>query len=134
MLGPSSSTQLPIPGTPAYKKARKAYLKSTQNRASDDSHDWSPFRKAEKKFKAKFPPPDLSKVLDLALLDERRQKEVEGGIWKGSSDALKVTRIQLKQPTSVRGEPTRSTSRAYILDQVPGMSTIASRILKVLKQ
>jgi alkylated DNA repair protein alkB family protein 1 len=50
----------------AYKKARRQYLKTTRNRDNDIDQDWTPFRAAEKYYKARFPPPDLSSVLDLA--------------------------------------------------------------------
>lgn len=49
-----------------YKKARRLHWKSTKNRPVDVDQGWSAFRAAEKKYKARFPPPDLSTVLDLA--------------------------------------------------------------------
>ena len=49
-----------------FKKARRQHYKSTKNRPADVDASWSPFRAAEKKYKARFPPPDLSAVLDLA--------------------------------------------------------------------
>ncbi|OAX39202.1 hypothetical protein K503DRAFT_769734 [Rhizopogon vinicolor AM-OR11-026] len=54
------------PGSAAYKKARRQYLKTTKNRSKDIDAEWTPFRIAEKRYKARFPPPDLSHVLDLA--------------------------------------------------------------------
>lgn len=51
-----------------HKKARRLHYKSTKNRPVAVDQSWSPFRAAEKKYKARFPPPDLSAVLDLASL------------------------------------------------------------------
>lgn len=102
-------------GSPAYKKARKQYLKSTSNRPSNDSFGWTPFRAAEKKYKARFPPPDLSDVLDLALLDDGRTEEIELGKWKGRVDAIKTQEINLKS------EAGKKRRRAFCIPQVPGM-------------
>ncbi|KAF7295006.1 hypothetical protein MIND_01038700 [Mycena indigotica] len=49
------------------KKARRQYLNSIHNTID---RDWTPFRAVEKRFKARFPPLDLSDVLDLALVDD----------------------------------------------------------------
>lgn len=119
----SSSTQPLTPGTSVYKKARKAFLKSAQNRSTGDAQEWSPFRTAEKRYKAKFPPPDLSDVLDLAQIDEWRQKEVENGAWRGRSDAFKVTSVRLKLPSSVNGDPSQPNTRAFVIERVPGELT-----------
>lgn len=121
----STSLRKLIPGTPAYNKARKSHLKSNKNRTAGDSNDWSAFRVAEKQYKAKFPPPDLSEVLDLAILDAERQKEVLDGVWKGTSDALEVSQIQLKLPTPVNGEQIGSTARAFTVNRIPGMYTFS---------
>ncbi|KIJ68929.1 hypothetical protein HYDPIDRAFT_172447 [Hydnomerulius pinastri MD-312] len=53
------------PSSPEYKKARRQYIRTTKNRSHDVDATWTPFRAAEKKYKARFPPPDLSGVLDL---------------------------------------------------------------------
>ncbi|KAF8557347.1 hypothetical protein OG21DRAFT_1494924 [Imleria badia] len=53
--------------TREFKKARRQHWKLTRNRVDVDT-SWSPFRAAEKKYKTRFPPPDLSAVLDLASL------------------------------------------------------------------
>ncbi|KAH8833809.1 hypothetical protein DL96DRAFT_1810196 [Flagelloscypha sp. PMI_526] len=53
----------------AFKKAKKQHFNSIKARDSNVEADWTPFRAAEKKYKAKFPPPNLDAVLDLALLD-----------------------------------------------------------------
>lgn len=76
------------PNSSAYKKARRQYIKATKNRPRDVENDWTPFRAAEKKFKARFPPPDLSNVLDLATLDPARTEEVSQGVWAGRPDAV----------------------------------------------
>ncbi|KAF9453192.1 hypothetical protein P691DRAFT_695142 [Macrolepiota fuliginosa MF-IS2] len=76
------------PTSSAYKKARRQYIKATKNRPQDVETDWTPFRAAEKKFKARFPPPDLSGVLDLATLDPARADEISQGLWAGRADAV----------------------------------------------
>jgi len=75
------------PESSAYKKAKRQYIKATKNR-KDTETDWTPFRAAEKKYKARFPPPDLSNVLDLALLDPNRVDEISRGVWAGRADAV----------------------------------------------
>lgn len=81
----------------AYKKAKKLYEKSLRNRPPEQlGTDWTPFRAAEKRFKARFPPPDLSDVLDLALLDASRSDEILNGVWKGNPTALSYERIDIQ--------------------------------------
>jgi alkylated DNA repair protein alkB homolog 1 len=106
------------PESKEYKRARRLHEKTTRGRSERVEADWSPFRAVEKKYKAKFPPPDLSAVLDLALLDERRTAEINKGKWKGSVDAVEY---KLLEPTCVHrsGE---GTGKAYIFPQVPGAS------------
>lgn len=94
------------PNDPAYKKAHRLHLKSTKQRPSDDSFQWTPFRAAEKKYKAKFPPPDLSEVLDFSRVDDILP-------WKGSPEAINATPIHLKG---------KSDSKGFIIPQVPGTS------------
>lgn len=87
--------QVPLPQMPAildpessaYKKAKRQYIKATKNRKDITETDWTPFRAAEKKYKARFPPPDLSNVLDLALLDPNRVDEISQGVWTGRANA-----------------------------------------------
>ncbi|KAF8759796.1 2OG-Fe(II) oxygenase superfamily [Rhizoctonia solani] len=55
----------------SYKKALRHHLKSQQNKAHEDKPPLSPFRAAEKKYKSRFPPPDLSQVLDLGAARKR---------------------------------------------------------------
>ena len=80
-----------------YKKARRQHYKSTKNRPVDVDASWSPFRAAEKKYKARFPPPDLSAVLDLASL-------------------LNANPPTLHQPTRIPA----NGSDSFILPAVPG--------------
>lgn len=99
-----------------YKKAKRKHLKSTRGRGDQVESDWTPFRAAEKKFKAKFPPPDLSGVLDLALLDSSRADEVALGGWKGSLDAVEYREVELLS------DDEKGKGRAYVFPQVPGAS------------
>ena len=94
----------------AYKKARRQHLKSTRTRPDHVEADWTPFRAAEKKYKAKFPPPDLRNVLDLALLDSSKAEECQQGGWCGSVDAVEYRAIDLPG----------GTKRAYIFPRIPG--------------
>ncbi|KAE9406333.1 hypothetical protein BT96DRAFT_987480 [Gymnopus androsaceus JB14] len=94
----------------AYKKARRQYLKTTRYRDPNIKNDWSPFRTAEKRFKAKFPPPDLTKVLDLATLDETRASEVTAGIWAGRPDAVETREFF-----------TKSNRKGYTFPSIPGL-------------
>ena len=109
-------------GSSSYKKARKQYLKSNRNRTVGSSADWTPFRAAEKKYMAKFPPPDLSDVLDLALLDEGRRNEVDRGKWKGSPDAIGVREVTLK------GNAENRRKRVYCIPQLPGTSYLIVKL------
>ena len=95
----------------AYKKAQRQHLKSTSNKNKDIELNWTPFRVAEKKYKARFPPPDLSHVLDVATLDDARADEIARGRWRGTADAVDYKEIQLK----VQG-----SQKAYIVPRIPG--------------
>jgi len=104
---------------PAYKKAQRQYLKSTSNRSKDVELHWTPFRAAEKKYKARFPPPDLSDVLDVATLDNTRAAEVAHGGWCGNADAMDYKEIKLKM---------QSSQKAYAVPSIPGATkTFISR-------
>ena len=108
------TTALPTMDEKAYKKARKLHEKSLRNRPPDQvGGGWTPFRAAEKRFKARFPPPDLSDVLDLALLDESRAEEIQNGGWKGNPTALPYERIDFQ----LCDEPLKS---AYLFESHPG--------------
>lgn len=89
----SLTAELLDPTSAAYKKARRQFYKATKNRPPVEQ-DWTPFRAAEKHFKARFPPPDLSGVLDLAQLDSLRKEEVEEGVWKGSTVPFPYKRLE----------------------------------------
>ncbi|KAI6150277.1 hypothetical protein BKA82DRAFT_4113765 [Pisolithus tinctorius] len=63
-MSPSTTDVVAVdPSSAAFKKARRQYIRTTKNRTRIA---------AEKKFKARFPPPDLTDVLDLAAEDRRR--------------------------------------------------------------
>lgn len=102
------------PQSAEYRKAQRNFLKSTRARPSSSSFDWTPFRAAEKHFKAKFPPPDLSDVLDLAFLDPQRSDEIKHGKWIGRPDAYNIEPVRLLDTAGVNGR------RAYIVPDVPG--------------
>jgi len=97
-----------IPNTPEYKKAQRQYLKATKNRPANIDQEWTPFRAAEKKFKARFPPLDLSSVLDLATHNDVRIPEIKDGVWAGSPEAVECIQIL------------SNTKSAYIVPQIPG--------------
>ncbi|KAG7092310.1 hypothetical protein E1B28_008672 [Marasmius oreades] len=109
------SSVLHDPSSAAYKKAQKLYLKSTKNRINETDHDWTPFRAAEKRYKARFPPPDLSNVLDIAILDDERTAEIDYGVWRGRVDAQEWREISL-----LNGR------KGYILPRVPGLVLLPS--------
>ncbi|KAF9246112.1 hypothetical protein BU15DRAFT_58241 [Melanogaster broomeanus] len=92
------------PASPEYKKARRLHIKTTRNRAHEIDANWTPFRAAEKKFKARFPPPDLSDVLDLA--------SIAHGIPPDSGGAHLA--------------PTRVTAGVFTLPAVPGLVLLPS--------
>ena len=100
-----------------YKKARRQYLKSTRHRPSDEEFGWTAFRAAEKKYKARFPPPDLSSVLDLALLDEELAGYIPPGSRQGSPDALIVEEVPLMKEGLASGRK----RKAYRVQKIPGV-------------
>lgn len=103
------------PTSAAYKKARRNHWKSTRNRPEHVDADWTPFRAAEKKYKARFPPPDLSEVLDIAAGDASRTEETSRGGWKGRADSVNYREIPLRDgPGQACGQ------RAYIFPGTPG--------------
>lgn len=102
-------------GSPAYKKAYRNHQRSVRNQpAKDEVSPLTPFRSAEKKFKARFPPPDLSNVLDLALLDPNRGDEINDGVWKGRADAIESQEIRLTINSFA------SSRKAYCVPRIPG--------------
>ncbi|RDB21008.1 Alpha-ketoglutarate-dependent dioxygenase alkB [Hypsizygus marmoreus] len=110
-----SLSQLHDPTSNEYKKARRLYLKATKNRDPNTDIDWTPFRAAEKKYKARFPPPDLGNVLDLATLDSTREQEINEGVWRGCSDAIEYR--QLAGMAHVK---------AYVVPRIPGLVLLPS--------
>ncbi|OSX64798.1 hypothetical protein POSPLADRAFT_1044247 [Postia placenta MAD-698-R-SB12] len=117
----TSAADLHDPTSAAFKKARRQYLKTTRNRTEHVEAEWTPFRAAEKKFKARFPPPDLSGVLDLALLDDSRAAEVSNGVWKGRPNAVQCEEIELRP----RGRSS-GIRKAYIFPNTPGLVLLPS--------
>ncbi|KAJ7098004.1 hypothetical protein B0H15DRAFT_823718 [Mycena belliarum] len=107
------SLDLQDSSSPAFKKAKRQYLKSTRNRNIALESEWTPFRAAEKRFKARFPPPDLCDVLDLALLDDSRASEVQAGGWRGSCDVLDYRQLSPKS--------TSPNTKAFITPHIPGL-------------
>ncbi|GJJ12421.1 hypothetical protein Clacol_006663 [Clathrus columnatus] len=85
----------------ALKKAMRKYLKNKQPHCSE----WTPFRAAEKQFKAKFPPPNLQTVLDL---------------WKPSAkDTQRVTGNFNAIPTKTINVSMDRNAMAYIVPERP---------------
>ncbi|KAG9043747.1 hypothetical protein FS837_009152, partial [Tulasnella sp. UAMH 9824] len=82
--------------TKEYKRALKHHLKTRQQSSQADI---TPFRAEEKKYKSKFPPPDLGEALDVWALDEDlRDKTALGPTWNaGRNDASVAARtIELR--------------------------------------
>lgn len=94
------------PATRAFKLAKRQHLNSTRARDPALEAEWSAFRVAEKKYKTKFPPPNLNSVLDLALLDSARSHEVSRGGWAGRTDAVQFVQL--------------SNSPGYAIPSIPG--------------
>ncbi|TFK42638.1 hypothetical protein BDQ12DRAFT_623854 [Crucibulum laeve] len=115
----SPAAHLFDPSSPEFKKAKRQYQKATKNRNPEIDLDWSPFRAAEKRYKARFPPPNLSNVLDLATLDTSRQPELSRGIWVGNANAIVSQKLAC---------PAGRMVDAYILPRIPGLVILPSFI------
>jgi alkylated DNA repair protein alkB homolog 1 len=109
----TKSTDIHDPSSVAYKKARRQHLKTTKCRDNSVDLNWTPFRASEKRYKTRFPPPDLSGVLDLATLDESRVDEIARGGWRGRADAVNCRELA-PNPLS------RCNSKIYIIPGIPG--------------
>lgn len=104
------------PESKEYKRAKRLHEKTTRGRSERIEADWTPFRAAEKKYKAKFPPPDLSAVLDLALLDESRHEEIRTGRWHGAVDNVEYRELEtMSADVGLKGK-----RKAYVFPRVPG--------------
>jgi alkylated DNA repair protein alkB family protein 1 len=101
------------PTSSAYKKARRQHLKSLRARNQDVEQDWTPFRAAEKQYKARFPPPDLSGVLDLVTTESHGLGECGKGGWRGRSDTVAWSEVRL----NLSEEDTR---KGFTIPRVPG--------------
>ncbi|TFY52641.1 hypothetical protein EVJ58_g9900 [Rhodofomes roseus] len=120
----ASASDLHDPNSAAYKKARRRHLKAARSRQhAEHETDWTPFRAAEKKYKARFPPPDLSDVLDLATLNTSRAEEVLRGAWHGRADAAAYKGIELNDDNDAGPSTGR---RAYIFPDIPGLVLLPS--------
>jgi len=112
-------TELNDPSSPAYKKARRQYLKSTRNRDSSAGLDWTPFRAAEKRYKARFPPPDLSDVVDLRALVDAKADEVVRGGWRVRPNVVECKELAPKRCCS---------SKIFTVPRIPGRCAECSRL------
>ncbi|TFY77096.1 hypothetical protein EWM64_g6917 [Hericium alpestre] len=95
------------PTSVADKKARRQHWKATKNRPKDVEAEWTPFRAAEKKFMARFPPPDLGEVLDL------NAEDIESG-WKGHSQGIQFKEVAFNSENERK--------RAFVQPQIPASS------------
>ncbi|EIW84998.1 hypothetical protein CONPUDRAFT_117367 [Coniophora puteana RWD-64-598 SS2] len=91
------------------RKARKRHFKSTKNRPAHIDDTWSPFRAAEKKYKARYPPLDLSDVLDLSS-----DAEAHDYTWHGRPDAVHVHDIST------------TDTRIVTVPSIPGLVVLPS--------
>ncbi|KAG1756489.1 uncharacterized protein EDB91DRAFT_1092931 [Suillus paluster] len=106
------------PSSTAYKKAKRQYLKTTKNRGKDLDAEWTPFRAAEKKYKARFPPPDLSHVLDLTSMTWDAET-----LASGNSFYCNGVEIKLLGPS----ESTSScVGKAFTVPRIPGLVILPS--------
>ncbi|KIK95246.1 hypothetical protein PAXRUDRAFT_827205 [Paxillus rubicundulus Ve08.2h10] len=106
-----SQSRLYDPSSLEYKKARRQHVKTTRNRAHDVDENWTPFRTAEKKYKARFPPPDLSAVVDLSSLAS------------GAGEAHQVRCISTKEAAQ---SELSGTADIFTLPAVPGLVLLPS--------
>jgi len=94
--------------SPAYRKAHKHYLKSSQTAPTST---WSAFRAEEKFYKTRFPRPRLDKVLDLTQIQGGAIDKtlVTAGWTHGSCD-----------PNTVKEIPALGEARAFVIPKIPG--------------
>ncbi|KZV88848.1 hypothetical protein EXIGLDRAFT_678500 [Exidia glandulosa HHB12029] len=102
------------PNDPGYKAAVRRLKKSQKSFDHAPSSSWTPFRAAEKLYMQKFPPPDLSAVLDLASGEEDRALEMQHSRWKGSPTAFPTRRLYHRN--------------AHVVDNVPGLVLLPSYV------
>jgi len=108
-------------GSAAYKKAWRQHRKSVKTPASEDL----PYiRYQEKYFKAKFPPPSLEQVLDLATRFDYRKHEIDAGLWKGSPVAGNVEEISCLQVKDDQDPPRRAFHFADLPGEYPPLGLI----------
>ena len=87
-----------------YKKALRQHLKSKPQQSTTE---WTPFRIAEKRYKARFPPPDLRDVLDLSQ---------EGMSFSGNRGNVDTKQIKLISC---------GRRRAFGVPQIPGLARVS---------
>jgi len=105
------------PSSAAYKKARRQHLKTTKNRGKDVDAEWTPFRAAEKKYKARFPPPDLSHVLDLASVASDSEALASGRNF--CCNGVNVI------PLGQRESSVANVCKAFSVPHIPGAQDIS---------
>lgn len=93
-------------------RARKRYLASKKGSEGVEA-DWTPFRVAEKLYKAKWPKPDLVNVLDLATLQCQRTEELSSSGWIGGRS--KARRLASTQDTACA-----PPCSAFAIPEIPG--------------
>jgi len=87
--------------SPAHKKALRLHNKSKRTPAAENLPI---LRQQEKAFKARFPPPSLSDVLDLSW-----NEDIHGNVWRGTATVAGLHRIQCADANT-----------AYTIDSLPG--------------
>lgn len=94
--------------SPAYRKAYKHYLKSSQTAPTST---WSAFRAEEKFYKTRLPRPRLDNVLDLTQINGETTDETlaAAGWTHGSCD-----------PSIVKEIPALGKARAFVIPKTPG--------------
>jgi alkylated DNA repair protein alkB family protein 1 len=99
-------------------------LKTTKNRSKDIDAEWTPFRAAEKKYKARFPPPDLSHVLDLASTAWDASETLASGcnLYCNGVEVI---------PLGQSGSASPSVCSAFSIPQVPGAQEMITRVTSV---
>ncbi|KDQ14571.1 hypothetical protein BOTBODRAFT_32704 [Botryobasidium botryosum FD-172 SS1] len=116
---------MPPTSSADYKKRLKHHLKSNPTPNTDAAHHPA-FRKSEKYYKSKFPPPDLGAVLDLALLEQHH--DLRDSIWVGKSDAAETRAIRTNRLDlgSLPSEDANKRAAAYAVPRVPGLVLLPS--------
>ena len=102
------------PTSSAYKRALRRHVKTLEEKKGI-VNAWSAFRTEEKRFKARFPRPELRDVLDLSTLDDGAQSDpvlVSAGWTCAPCDVTRVVPLPLR--VSVPGS-------AFLVPEIPGV-------------